>query len=731
MERRLRTAGFVALLLAAAALAYAGLERAGFVGEDLSYLVRASRSAGSEAAVLAERLSEGDGPLARLSLALSFRLWARDGTWSAGAVRFLRLENLLLLLGTAACARLALRRALSTWAGMDGARAAAGACALLLVCHPLCIPAVAAAGARGDLLAAFFCAATAALFLRGRQEKRVPEMAAAAVCALLAGHSSALGLLLPPWLFGLEVFCARRHRPLSVRLRTAATTLLVFGACAASESLSGPALGSPALLPRTLHSVSALLETGGARAVLRSVATGLGAVSLPVPRAAPWDHSAPGGPDGIVGMGGMGSLGYVIAGALLLAALQPALVAARSAPRLWGWLAAFTCAGVLLPLLLRAPAAQEASGLASRLGLFQAAIVACAGLAVASTALSGVRRVLIPASLAAAFAVFARSAAAPWKEAGRELGELQADLGAARALHGGGARYLLVDPPGHAAGLDVEGQALPLLLDPSLCAQAQRGDKASVGAISRGALVAFSREPEFEEMRRQGLVLLQPPSEPGARRAAVALPAPHASNGSLSWREDLRSPLFDVDPLEKRALRANALPRAETAEAPRMGWRAGEADTGSQTGIWIEGPNGPIALFDLSRSPAWLFGSRVHRVWLEPEIGRIPSAELQSDVPALAAILEPQLQGNRWAFQIPARERPRPLRGDAHFVLALLELASLRYLEVPAQPASEGDRGGEVGFVLEAGIPLQGSPLAWSLELRAGDVCIARATGRR
>src|SRR5262249_26934786 len=146
-----------------------------YAAGDLPFLVRASPVARADSAPVANRLAEGDGPLARGSLALSCRLWAREGRWTVFSARRIRFVNLLLLLRPAALLRLALRRALSPWAGSEGARAAAGAGALLVACHPLCAPAVAAAGARGDLLAACLGAASAALFLRGRQERRVPE----------------------------------------------------------------------------------------------------------------------------------------------------------------------------------------------------------------------------------------------------------------------------------------------------------------------------------------------------------------------------------------------------------------------------------------------------------------------------------------------------------------------------------------------------------------------------
>ncbi|HEV8114398.1 MAG TPA: hypothetical protein VGR31_16620 [Planctomycetota bacterium] len=693
MRRHVRTAGFVALLLAAAALAFAPLASAGFLEDDLASLVRASPASAPRAAAEANRLADADGPLARSSLALSCRLWTRDGRWTAPAGRMLRFENLLLLLGIAACARLALRRALSPWAGMDGARAAAGACAVLVVCHPLCAAAVASIGARGDLLAAGFSAAAAALFLRGRQDRRPAETVAAGACAVLAGHASAVAWLLPPLLFVLELFSARRNRPLHVRLRTSGTTLVVFGGCVGLEALTARALGAPVLLTRALRALSDTVASQGLAHEARTIAGALGEVVLPV--GGSWSRAP---------------FLFVLASALLLLALQPALVAARSAPRLWGWLAATGSLGIVLALALGASAA-------ATLATFPAALVACAGFAVASTALSGARRVVIPAALAATFVFLARTASASFADASAALAGFSSSLCAARAAHGGGASYLVVDPPASSAA------RLPLLLDPSLCSAAERGDTATVRGVGRDALLALAREPEFVEMRRDGVVLVESGN-------ASALPAPQASGGTYAWRGDLRSPLIDVDPLERRALRAAALPTAPTAEAPRMGWRAGESGTYGATGVWIHGPDGPVALFDLSRSREWAFGPSVRRVWLEPEVGRIASAELLVDVPPIPGAIDPEFGDASWTFAVDGASLPRPIHGDLRLVLALLDLDTLRYVEEAEREPAGRPRAGRVAFAAPARTG-RAARLAWSLEARCGEACIARSSGRR
>jgi hypothetical protein len=413
MSRGLRVAGFAALLLAAAALAFGPLARAGFVGEDLTSLVRA---AGSPADAV-EGTPVAGGALAHLSLRLSHALWARDGAWGERAALALRIENVLFLLGSAAFARLALRRTLAPWTGMEGARAAAGACALLLACHPLAVPAVASPAARGELLGLFLGTAAAAAFLRGRQEREAPWIAVAGLCVLGAACAAPSGVLVPVLLAILELFSGRRGRPRSVRCRTAATTLAAFGALWLAARLAGGS--APLAFP-------AGDELGPA---LRAAGRDLGRIALPAPA-------------------GSGAPGLIAAGAVVLLGLHPAIVAARSAPRLWGWLTITAVVGPLLAVLVRAAAPRAVEGPLSGSGLVTAALLACAVLAIAATSLSGLRRVLLPAVAAGAFALLARAATTPWIEASAPLSTLRADLARTRAEHGSAARILLVDPPG-------------------------------------------------------------------------------------------------------------------------------------------------------------------------------------------------------------------------------------------------------------------------------------------
>jgi hypothetical protein len=161
-----------------------------------------------------------------------------------------------------------------------------------------------------------------------------------------------------------------------------------------------------------------------------------------------------------------------------------------------------------------------------------------------------------------------------------------------------------------------------------------------------------------------------------------------------------------------------------------MGWRTGDSETFSATGLWIAGAEGPLAYFELSRCDDWLFGARPQRVWLEPPLEPVRPPELAADAPAIGTRnggeVEPAVRDGRWTFAVDPATLPRPLRGEAHFVLTLIEIESLRYLQL--EPRSPADGEAVVFAVPEAA---SSAREAWSLELLCGDACIARAHGRR
>lgn len=734
MPRWLTRTALLLCLLGLVAFAYGPLARAGFLGRDVAHLVDASRlgwpeDLEREGESTTELLWAEDGerrPLASLSLALSSRLWTERGTWDERGLVALRAENLGYLCLSAIALALCVRRVLLPWFGSEGAVSAAWAAALVLACHPLCAWAIFHPGARGDLLGVLLGCATAVLFLRGRQDREPAPVVIAAAGAVLCGFASDLAWFLPSALAVLELSSARRYRALHVRLRTSATTFVVFTACIAVERFSAAALRAPIAASDPWHDIASL----------RSVAAWHGAADklacLVLPVSPTWG----------------GVLGFVLAGSMMLGALHPALVAARSAPRMWASLGLAWCAALFLFSLRRAGAEVGPHDFSDAQVLFPGAVVMSAALGVASSALSGFRRGLLPLFVAACAALLAHAAALAFPPAAAALGSLRVDLLQARLLHGNDSRLLVIDPPERVAGLEVLDDCVPLLLDPALPGDESlgsdrpmhQGPRAWVRSIGLPALFALVREPEFGELRRAKLVLVFPEKlirgeeAPVERRISLRMSEPDSVNEKIFWRESARSPLLDFDPLAARAVRVVALPTASTAEAPELNWRASaEAlEYGARSGVWLKGSEGPEAIFDLSRSFAWLCGKRIRRLSFQQAPAQIVWTEVLEDAPVCREAIEPRARGDDWILTPPAGSAPVPLAGEGRWVLGLLGLARFEFEELSASPAAAGEIvfPGAANFekrVLRA----HGGPLAWMLTYRIGKTDVARRGGRR
>jgi hypothetical protein len=369
------------------------------------------------------------------------------------------------------------------------------------------------------------------------------------------------------------------------------------------------------------------------------------------------------------------------------------------------------------------------------------------GLGIASTALSGARRWVVPALVGAGYAVLAHAAAQPFRPASAALGELRADLDRARERHGRLATLFVVDPPGRVAGLDVLGGSLDLLLHPSFTGEPER---VTVRGLSLEALLACVRQPEFEALRGgeplvlvfsadelQGLRGGDAPEVP-AGRTSVRIAPPRARPEAPVWRAEPRSPLLELDPLHHLAVRATArvgaLPDA-LAEAPIVAWRArGElAPFAALDGVWIAGQDGPRAFFDVGRSLAWISGDEIARVSFEGALAEPVSAEVLARAPVLEAVQRSR-DGADWLFEVDPDEPPRPLTGDGTWRLELLDLASLESRTLEAEPELAGggrslrvrDAAAWEDRVLERG----DGPIAWSLVFAVGPTALARADGR-
>lgn len=723
----------VALAVVLIGYAHAPLFAEGFAGDDLRRLARTAELAhpdafpGVEHGSAVDRLYAVPGaerhPLAGLSLVVSSWLWSDRGTWSAAAPFGLRAENLAILLLAAWGLGAFVARCLRPWTGRDQATAAGVATGLLCALHPLAQAALATPAARGELLALALGAAAAAAFLRGRQEREYGTTVFAGVLTILAGLAGGPTVFLPFVLAVAELLSAHRWRPLRVRARTAATTLAVFSACAALDPLLHVALfgaARPSGLLATLAAVDGPRELGRAL-VLTSEKLGL--LCLPVDA-----H-------------GMGLVGFGLAGLAFLGALQPAFVAARSAPRLWGrfllaW-AGFLVAFALPDLFTRV----TPRDLGAARVLLPAAAVMALGLGVAATSLSGARRRVLPWAVAAAFALLAHANAWPGARAARAAEAFRSDLARAQEFYGAHTPLLVVEPPARSDGADplgAEPSDLAGLLHPSWTGLPARPAGAWVRGLSMPALSFLVREDGLAALRRQPLVLVFPSDllearprervEPRPRRA-VLLPTPRPSVGARTWYRDGRSEQLDLEALGTTALVVRAAESAETESPPTVGWRATAEISRERRhrGAWVQRGPEPRAVFDFTTSLSWLVGDRVRLIWPESGWQEIVEAQVLDALPDLGPC-EPEVRGDDWVL------RPAAVATDEEpgsWVLQLLDPDTLGLVEVEVL---EGADGSVVAPGVEALARSRGErgapPLRWSLARRVDGVDVARALGR-
>ena len=688
---------------------------------DAAELVRPGGSASPQRAL--DRLYAVHGaeghPLASLSLGFSTLVWSARG---GGGIRFgpraalaLRLENLALLLASAWALGAFVRRLLLPWTGSDQASAAGWALALLFAVYPLNASALASLESRGDLLGLALAAAACATFLKSRQEHRHGSTVFAGVLAILAGLASEVALGLPLVLAAAELASARRYRPLPVRVRTAATTLIVFAACVGLDIVLRLLRGRSGA--EELAALGAGSATGDVGSALSIAIEKLGLLVLPVNTAA------------------IGVAGYGIAGALVLLALQPALLAARSAPRLWGWLVLSWCASLALAELRDPWVRVHADDISRAAALVPATAVMCAGLAGAATALSGLRRTLIPIAIAAGFAVLAHANALAWSSAAREVAALRAHLESARESYGRDARILVLDPPGRSRGVDALHGAMPWMLDGSFSARSGGGAAPDVRGLGVEAFLALAREPELERLREELVIVSFPTgelvgeAEGMPEREALLLPRPAPSEAPTTWYREGRSPSLDLEALSSRALRVRAAAAAEPTRAPLAHWRASGAVApgGTLRGAWLASQPG-VALFDLSDSLAWVLGERITRIWPGEGWSLIQIAEVLDRLPPVLEGLAPRVEGADWIFDRPSApdaDEPR-----SSWRLELLDLARYEHARIEVEPFEGGLRAARAAE-LAAQLERAGAgPLAWSLEQRVDGLAVARSRGR-
>lgn len=621
-----------------------------------------------------------------------------------GSAPVWRLESLLVLVGLALSARAFLARLLEPRIGSHAARAAALVAALLIPLHPAAPGATAELAARAEGLALLVGLAAGALFLRGRQEERDAFTATGLLLIVVAGFFSGVAILLALLFAVAEFGAVRRHRRRSLRLRTAATTALLFGA--------GAAL--PLLVRSTRATDPAVQAALSAGDELRARALRCGAelghvASADVPAA--------------------GALATLFAGGLLLLALQPAFRAARNAPRLWG--------GILLTwsaALFGALAWASTGGSGGRLlGL----VVWSAGLGLAITALARPWRAGLAATVALGWSVLAHAGARPWLIGSQGLTRLHAEIIALGPPRD--ARVLVLDPPA-IEGLPPLGRNLSWLFHPALDSGADESefDPRRVRGLTSAAFLALTRSEAFASLRAEPLVVLAPGVRLGQGRTATRVSAARPANPQPnSWRGALKfAPELPLDPLQIEQVRIVAELASQPREIERLAWRtpAAEAeragDSGSCTGLVRERSGRRVAEFDLGRSLVWRLTGSVAALLVKNGVREIERGELLARLPAIPGAGAPRIAGGDWCLAEPALDRER--EPGARFVLGLLALDDLEHVELPferdpAGPAGELRARGAQRFV--ASKARSDAPVVWELEYRVGEQALYRSRG--
>lgn len=711
----LRRTLLVLLAVLAAAYAHRPLLGVGFLGDDARTLVELDTALREEGGAALWRVDSLHGrPLAAWSLSLSKAMHAREGRYTPGDAGRLRLEGLALLALAAFGMWVAVRRGLAPWTGAEHGRAAGFTAAVLLLVHPLATPAAAHLGDRGDMLGLALGLWAVAAYLTFRQARSRGGLAWSWLLTLAAAASSPLAYGLPIVLAVLELASADRHRSLRRRTRTATTTVVVYAAAVLAERVVRAfADGEASHVPEVDRSPLALLGVAAEK---------LGVMVLPVNTV------------------GVGVYGYLLAVLAALAALHPGFVAARAAPRLWGRILGAWAACIAALLALTWSVRSAPAELGDARSLLAAAAVMAAGLGVASTALSGARRTLLPGLAVAVYAPLAAGNAATIEDAASRVGEAHAALLAAGERTAFERAVWLLDPPRKVAGVTAlrpEDEAA-LVAAPFRPATARRFD---VYGLPSGALRFHTARPEFVAERATGVTLVsvvpEPDRRPSSRPApeVAVLEVPGELRGLSSGvfaAGSLGAGQLVVDPLRARALVAVPATEPTRAAGPpvlRFRGTALGAEDASTFGAWVLGEQGWLAVFDLERRPEWVRAGTVEALWLPGPLADAVEVRLLDDLPPLvaaaaggAAEVRPRVVGEDWVFDVAARVGGPSEASE--WVLATFDAESRRYVERPAF-----EDGGRLRVLDVA--PSRPTPGAvhWSLERRVEGVTVAQARG--
>jgi hypothetical protein len=342
--------------------------------------------------------------------------------------------------------------------------------------------------------------------------------------------------------------------------------------------------------------------------------------------------------------------------------------------------------------------------------LAPAAVAAAMSLAIATTAIGGLRRTLLPLVGAACLGWLARDAALQMAAAARATDALEARL---RDEARGVSELLCIAPPRAAHGFALwSGDLSERARD--LPARVRLVDESSLPWLERSALAG--------ELARAGARIVRFAGE------GRALAPPARRGEPLVWRGEGRSPLVDIDPRSLRSVRVLPLPGTSPTEEPWMGWRSAEdgGTAGRVAGAWGLVDGELVALFDLRLDEGWNRAGVVRRVWFEMPLAGIKSAEVRAEAPW--RIGAPRVEGEDWVLD-EVDEAWRPLAGAPRVVVRVLGEQGLAWIEREARV----EDGRHVAKGCEAEVRRRlapGEAAWWWIERMVGARVVAEGSGR-
>jgi hypothetical protein len=696
---------WILLSLGLAAFAYGPLRGAGPVGDDFQVLSDASAIAwpsedGAEEFELGDLFQvhgQDERPLAALSLLLTSRIWTDEGEWTPAAVFGLRLENLALLLLAAIGISRFMRRMLEPWAGREHARAVSHASRVLVALHPLTAAAVASASARGDLLGAALVGFAANCFLRGRQERSKKLVVFAGLLTVAAGCASEIAFFVGPIVALGEFTSSRRHLRMKRRLRTASSSGISFLLCALVEPVFA-AFGPGVRLPDMARALGFFDGTGDFTYGLGLLFERLGVLIVPVNASA------------------FGPAGFALAGVLGLVVLQPVLIAARSAPRMWSWVLFWWIVIIVLAQLSAADVRVHPDDLTQAPLLLPAAIVAAIGVALSATSNSGRRRFLLPAIAGCVFALLARGDARAIANASVAAADVRVELREARDAYGEAATLLWVDHP----RLLEAHAVLPLNLGALI------GEESGAArSLSTSAFLALVSDPSWTDLSEGGVVVFRLGDDP------AWIPPGEPTAGARLWREEGRSPALDLAATEIASVRVLAQPGTSTESSPRISWLslAGGDVARELDGAWIVDEEGLHAVFDVGNVPDWVTAGRVQKIWFGQGLAVVVQAAAYEKAHELSGLSTVRVEGEDWVVGLESAMTRTAEGGEGSFWLCLFDPLGLRYDELEC--SRDGDSVTAIGAVRKsARMSNAGGAPTWVLEQRMNGVTVARSRAR-